>query len=119
VTPVISSCSDGAGVGGEEPERRVALEHRVVVAAEHSQLEVVVHQGEVVDPGFLDRAPEVGEHRGDAFRAVGCAEGHQVHAEPHRATSLTPVSSALTSQSLLARSRSWLAFEDRCGRRFA
>jgi hypothetical protein len=97
---------DAARVRCQEAQGGVALEHRFLCAAEHPQLEVVVHQREVVDSGLLDRGPEGGQHRGDAGRAVGGAEAHLVHAEPHRAPSVTPVSSALTSQSLRARSRS-------------
>jgi hypothetical protein len=67
----------------EEPESRVPLQHRPVGVADHLQLEVVVHHGQVRDPGVIGGAPHSGQHRSQRGRTARRLEGDQVHAELH------------------------------------
>jgi drug/metabolite transporter (DMT)-like permease len=71
------------GLGGDEVQHRVALEHRVARGREVLHLEVVVHRGEPAEPGLLGRDRGVADRGPQGGTAVGVAEIHEVHAEFH------------------------------------
>ena len=71
------------GVRGQEAERRVALEHRLVRAAEYAPSGKVVHDGHPADAGGLGIASHGGQLAGDAGRAGGVVELGDVDADSH------------------------------------
>ena len=112
---------DGAGVGGEEAQGGVRLEHRRRrVAQTHAfHLEVVVHDRQVVQTGFLRRTTDLGHGRRDRRDSSGKTEVHQVHADSHRDSlrgrAIVPTTSCLRRDARRTASR----FRQRAGPRRA
>jgi hypothetical protein len=73
------------GVGGDETERGVPLEHRFVgAAAAVRHLEVVVHVCERGEPALVGHASRLGQGRRDQLRAWWGGEVPVVQAKVHR-----------------------------------
>jgi hypothetical protein len=79
-------------VGGEEAQRRVALEHRLLRAAGHLHLEEVIHRREVVDAGLVDGLAHAGKGRADRLSTALNFEVDDVDAEPHACLPVEPTS---------------------------
>ena len=74
---------------GDETERRVTLEHRVLGRRHPVHLEVVVHERQGAHPDCLGPLGQVGDARPDARRAAGPVESGDVEIELHARRSST------------------------------
>ena len=68
---------------GHEPERRPALEHRVLDRPDAPDLEEMVHDPDRIEADVIGLADDLGEGRADGGRAAGPGEGADLEAELH------------------------------------
>src|SRR5712671_1832472 len=71
-------------VRGHEPERRPALEHRVLGRADATDLEEVVHDPDRVKTDIVGLAGDAAQRRADRSRAAGPGERGNLQADLHR-----------------------------------
>ena len=70
-------------VGGHEPERRPALEHRLELRARPADLPEVVHHPDGVEADLVGRPDGAGEGRPDRLRSAGPGERVDLESELH------------------------------------
>ena len=75
--------SRALGVGRDEAERRLPLEHRRLRRAEASDLEEVVHDPDRVEAGVVGGARHARERGTDGLRAAGPGELVDLEPELH------------------------------------
>ena len=72
-----------AGAAGNKPERRIALEHRILGRCDSLHLEEVVHDRERAYANPFGTLSEVGDTVADAGRTASPVEPPQVEVEMH------------------------------------
>jgi len=105
------------GVGRQEPQGRVPLDHRRLSAtvAHPSELEIVVHRREVGHTRCLGGCADSGERRSDRCPAFGEIEVHQMHAKFHFRPGLgTPWPSQLSGVPRRACRDAFQRYPNRC-----
>ena len=70
-----------------KPERRPALEHRLLGPADAADLEEVVHDPDRVEAGLVGVADDPGERRADRLGAARPGERGDLEADLHAARS--------------------------------
>ena len=82
--------AQGAGATGHEPERGVALEHRILGRCYRLHLEEVVHHRERAHAKSFGPLSEVGDTVADAGGTAGPVESPEVKIEMHTPLLVAP-----------------------------
>src|SRR2546423_727914 len=77
----------GYGLRSAEAERRVRLQHRILGRPDHVDLEEVVHDREIVEPGLVRRPGDPRQVGGELSGSAGIGEVRDLETDLHAADS--------------------------------